>query len=232
MKSNIEEQAFLDNYNPKDYEPIAVTVDVVVFGISKNSSTNYRKLDNQQLNVLLVKRISHPFKDCYAISGGFIQANETLEDTAKRVLTQKTGLNNIYFEQLYTFGEVNRDPRMRIISCAYIALLDTEKAEIYDAKWHGLDEIENLPLAFDHKNIIVEALKRLRGKINYSDIVFNMMPPKFTISQLQEVYEIILGEKLIPAAFRRTISNKIQETDEFTKDAGHRPSRYYIKKEN
>ena len=232
MKSNIEELAFLDNYNPKDYEPISVTVDVVVFGISKSSSNNYRKLDNQQLNVLLVKRNSHPFMNCYSIPGGFVQSNETLEDTAKRVLKQKTGLNDIYFEQLYTFGDVNRDPRMRIISCAYIALLDTEKAEIYDAKWHGLDEIENLPLAFDHKNIIVEALKRLRGKINYSDIVFNMMPPKFTISQLQEVYEIILGEKLIPAAFRRTISNKIQETDEFTKDAGHRPSRYYIKKEN
>ncbi len=229
MAGNIDESAFLDNYNSNEYDPIAVTVDVVVLGISKSSSSNYRKLDNQQLNVLLVKRNSHPFKDCYAIAGGFVQVNEALEDTAKRVLKQKTGLNDIYIEQLYTFGEVNRDPRMRIISCAYIALLDIEKAETCDATWHSLDEFENLPLAFDHKNIVVEALKRLRGKLNYSDIVFNMMPAKFTISQLQVVYEIILGEKLIPAAFRRTISNKIQETDEFKKDAGHRPSRYYTK---
>lgn len=226
-KNTINEQLFLDNYDPKAFAPMAVTVDVVVFGIRKRTSRNYRKLDKQDLNILLIKRDDYPYKDCYSLPGGFVKQDETIDQAATRVLKAKTGLNNIYCEQLYTFGDVDRDPRMRIISCSYIALIDANTAKINDAEWFAIDEIPSLLMAFDHNNITCEALKRLRGKINYTDIVFHMMPKRFTISELQEVYEIILGEKLIPAAFRRFISDKIQETDEFTKNAGHRPSRIY-----
>lgn len=227
MNRDIEEQKFLDNYDPSAFPPIAVAVDTVVFGISKSIPDNYRKLSRQRLNILLVKRNDYPFKDNLALPGGFVRPEETIDETATRVLKTKTGLDDIYCEQLYTFGDINRDPRMRVISCAYIALVDAEKTHIKDAEWIGTNTIKNAELAFDHAAIIGEALKRLRGKIDYSDIVFHMMPEKFTISQLQEIYETILGKKLLPAAFRRTIADKITPTEEFTQNEGHRPSRLF-----
>lgn len=227
MNHNIEEQNFLDKYDPSAYPPIAVAVDTVVFGILKSAPKNYRKLSKQSLNILLVKRSEYPFKDKLALPGGFVLPEETIDETAKRVLKTKTGLKEIYCEQLYTFGDINRDPRMRVISCAYIALVDAEKTQIKDAEWISTDMIKNADLAFDHAAIIMEALKRLRGKINYTDIVFHMMSEKFTISQLQEIYETILQKKLLPAAFRRTIADRITQTEEFTQNAGHRPSRLY-----
>ncbi len=227
MKFDTDEQEFLDKYDPSDYPSIAVAVDIVVFGISKSTPKSYRRLGKQSLNIMLVKRKEYPFKDKLALPGGFVLPEETIDETAKRVLKTKTELNEIYCEQLYTFGDINRDPRMRVISCAYIALVDTEKTQIKDAEWVDADIIKNTDLAFDHAVIIMEALKRLRGKINYTDIVFHMMPEKFTISQLQEIYETILQKKLLPAAFRRTISGKIIQTEEFTQNAGHRPSRLY-----
>ncbi len=225
-----EEQQFLDHYNPGEYAPISVTVDAVVFGVMKNTSDNYRKLDNQSLKILLVKRNEYPYKDCYTLPGGFVLPEETLEDTLERTLEAKTGLKDIYSEQLYTFGGINRDPRMRIISCAYISLIDTAKAKINGAEWLDIEDARKITLAFDHNLIIEEAIKRMRGKINYTDIVFNMMPMEFTISQLQEVYEIILGEKLLAPAFRRTIADKIVDTGKMTSNAGHRPSRIFVRK--
>jgi len=222
-----EERKFLAAYDPKEFAPIALTVDAVVFGITKNSSDNYRKLDKQSLKILLVKREEYPYKGYYSLPGGFVLSDETLEDTLNRTLESKTGLTSVYSEQFYTFGEVARDPRMRIISCAYISLLDTRKAKVKDAKWFEMSEISNLSLAFDHEKIISEAINRLRGKIHYTDIVFNMMPDEFTISELQEVYEMVLGEKLISAAFRRTIADKIEETGKMTSNVGHRPSKIY-----
>ena len=159
--------------------------------------------------------------------GGFVLDGETLEDSLRRTLKRKTGLTNVYSEQLYTFGEVDRDPRMRVISCAYISLLDTKKAKIKDATWVDINQIKELKMAFDHQKIIEEAIRRLRGKINYTDIVFHMMPEEFTISQLQQVYEMILGEKLLAPAFRRTISDKLEDTGKMTGNAGHRPSRLF-----
>ena len=227
MKRDIAEQKFLDEYDPSDYPPIAVAVDAVVFGISRSVPDNYRKLGKQSLNILLIRRSEYPFKNKLSLPGGFVLPDETIDETAKRVLKAKTGLNEIYCEQLYTFGNINRDPRMRVISCAYIALVDAEKTRINNAEWAPMDMIKNEELAFDHSAIIMEALKRLRGKINYTDIVFHMMPEKFTISQLQEIYQTILEKELLPAAFRRTIAHKITQTDEFTHNAGHRPSRLY-----
>ncbi|MGN0437596.1 MAG: NUDIX hydrolase [Lachnospiraceae bacterium] len=222
-----EEQDFLREYNPSQFSPIAVTVDAVIFGIEKDNTDNYRKLDEQSIKVLLVKRQDYPYKDCYSLPGGFVLEGETLEDTLQRTLKNKTGLTNVYSEQLYTFGEVNRDPRMRIISCAYISLLDTKKAKIKDATWVDVNYIKELKMAFDHEKIIGEAIGRLRGKINYTDIVFHMMPEEFTISELQQVYEKILGEKLLAPAFRRTISEKLEDTGKMTGNVGHRPSRLF-----
>ena len=222
-----EEQDFLREYNPNQFSPIAVTVDAVILGIEKDNTDNYRKLDEQSIKVLLVKREEYPYKDCYGLPGGFVLDGETLEDSLQRTLKKKAGLTNVYSEQLYTFGEVDRDPRMRVISCAYISLLDTHKAKIKDAMWMDLEHIQDIPMAFDHGNIIGEAIKRLRGKINYTDIVFHMMPEEFTISELQQVYEKILGEKLLAPAFRRTISDKLEDTGKMTGNAGHRPSRLF-----
>ncbi len=227
-----EEKKFLEIYNPKEFAPISVTVDAVIFGVTKSVSENYRKLDKQSMKVLMVKREEFPYKDCYALPGGFVLEKETLTDTLNRTLLNKTGLENVYSEQLYTFGDVDRDPRMRIISCAYISLLDIQKAKIKEAEWIDINEIDNLDIAFDHKLIINEALSKLRSKVNHSDIVFHMMPEEFTISELQEVYEIILGEKLLSPAFRRTIEKKIEDTGKMTANAGHRPSRIFKYKGN
>ncbi|MDE6728141.1 MAG: NUDIX hydrolase [Oscillospiraceae bacterium] len=227
MKRDIEEQKFLESYDPAAFPPVAVAVDAVVFGVSKTAPNNYRKLGKQSLNILLVKRSEYPFKDKLSLPGGFVLPNETLDETAKRVLKAKTGLDEIYCEQLYTFGDISRDPRMRVISCAYIALVDAEKTRINGAEWVSIDTIKSAELAFDHTVIITEALDRLRGKIDYTDIVFHMMPEKFTISQLQEIYETVLEKKLLPAAFRRVIADKITQTEEFSQNAGHRPARLY-----
>lgn len=227
MKRDIAEQKFLDEYDPSAFPPIAVAVDAVVFGISRSASDNYRKLGKQSLNILLIRRSEYPFKNKLSLPGGFVLPNETIDETAKRVLKEKTGLDEIYCEQLYTFGDINRDPRMRVISCAYIALVDAAKTRINNVEWVPMNVIKNEDLAFDHVAIITEALKRLRGKINYTDIVFHMMPETFTISQLQEIYQTVLEKELLPAAFRRTIAHKITQTEEFTHSAGHRPSRLY-----
>lgn len=222
-----EEQDFLREYKPEQFPAIAVTVDAVVLGIEKGNAGNYRKLDKQSIKVLLVKREDYPYKDYYSLPGGFVLEGETFEDSLQRTLQTKTGLTNIYSEQLYTFDGVDRDPRMRVISCAYISLLDTNKATINDAIWVDLEHIKEMKLAFDHGHIIDEAVKRLRGKVNYTDIVFNMMPEEFTISELQQIYEKILGEKLLAPAFRRTISEKLEDTGKMIGNAGHRPSRLF-----
>lgn len=221
------EREYLNQYRPEKYASISITVDAIVVGVAKDSTDNYRKLDRQSLKVLLVKREHYPYKDCYSLPGGFVGEKETFEDTLKRVLSDKTGLTDIYSEQLYTFGSVDRDPRMRIVSCAYISLVDISRTNITGAQWFALEDIARMELAFDHNQIVDEALKRLRGKINYTDIVFHMMPVEFTISQLQEVYELILGKKLLAAAFRRTISEKLEDTGRMTSNAGHRPSRIF-----
>lgn len=226
-----KEREFLSQYQPGEYAPISITVDAIVVGVAKDTADNYRKLDRQSLNILLVKREHYPYKGCYSLPGGFVGEKETFEDTLKRVLSDKTGLSDIYSEQLYTFGSVERDPRMRIVSCAYISLVDISRTSITGAQWFGIEDICNMELAFDHNQMIEEALKRLRGKINYTDIVFHMMPAEFTISELQEVYELILGKKLLPAAFRRTISEKLEDTGKMTSNVGHRPSRIFRYKE-
>lgn len=265
------ESEFIKQYDPTAYERFSLSVDTVIFSVdSANTTSNYRKLDEQKLTVLLVKRGEHPYLGCWSLPGGFVRIQETLDEAAARILKSKTGLSDLYIEQLFTFGNPNRDPRMRIISCAYLALIDRakfklqqENASISATEWFEIEltktalrlscseESFDMPIektteqrgkimleqyriagdssfAFDHAGIILEGLLRLRGKIRYTDIVFNMMPERFSIADLQQVYEIILGKKLLAPAFRRTIASKIVETGEYTKDKGHRPSQLFV----
>ena len=270
------EEEFLKNYNPNNYERLSMTVDLVIFSVSNQESSNYRKTSKKMMSVLLVKRDNYPYKDKWCLPGGFINPlNETLEDAAKRVLKTETNLSDIYLEQLYTFDRIDRDPRMRVISCSYVALIDKAelKEKVVNASWfdiidscekdgvvtltlsNGIDVItfsinktlkekttdrysfttkDNKYLGFDHDVVILSALERIRNKINYTDIVFNMMGEYFTLGDLQQVYEVILGKKLLDPAFRRIIADKVVKTDKLKTGEGHRPSYLfkYNKKHN
>ena len=269
-KKHISEEEFLKNYDPSEFERPSVTVDNVIFSIFETKTGNYRKNPEQNLYLLLIQRGEHPFMNKWALPGGFVRIDESVEESAYRELKEETNLENIYMEQLYTFGEVKRDPRMRIISTAYMALIKPENIElkadtdaravswfkltyefqgseklkirleneetvlnaglILDNKGHGESRIkieESGELAFDHTKIIGYALMRLRNKIEYTNIVFNLMPEYFTLTELQKVYEIILGKELIKANFRRKIKDLVTETGKFSDEAGHRPSRLF-----
>ena len=266
MKTYKSEEEFLKNYNPNDYERLSLTTDILVLSVSSNDNANYRKTDDKKMSVLLVKRDTYPFKDKWCLPGGFVGYNEELDDAPKRILKQETNLDNIYLEQLYTYGGVKRDPRMRVISTSYMSLIDknrllehiNDKASWFDIVLHEekndvvtivLDNnietisfkikkelrekttdrysfhiLENKNIAFDHPLLILAGLERLKNKLEYTDIVFNMMPEYFTLGELQKVYEVILGKKLLDPAFRRIIKNKVIKTDKIKTGEGHRPS--------
>ena len=261
-----EEEEFLKDYDSSMFEKLSMTTDILIMSVSTEESENYRKLEEKKFSILLVKRDDYPYKDKWCLPGGFIKMDETLEESANRVLEAETNLKNIYIEQLYTFSDVDRDPRMRIISTAYMALIDKNKikddlkenscwfnvslVEETEKKYkvvleNGEEEIsftlnkklkeqttdryefsvaKNDKLAFDHPIVIVSGIERLKNKIEYTDIVFNMMPKYFTLSELQQVYEVILNKKLLAPDFRRIIANKVEKTDQVRKGKGHRPS--------
>lgn len=272
MKEYTSEKEFLMNYNSNDYDLLSLTTDILIFSVSNGVQENYRKLNKKYFSVLLVKRDTYPFKDKWCLPGGFIGINEDLEDAAKRILKQETNIDDIYLEQLYTYGEPNRDPRMRIISTSYMALIDKNRLInkiSSNASWFNvlvledkkhinitLDngeetikfiikktlkekttdrykyEIEqNDSLAFDHALVIATGISRLKNKLEYTDIVFNMMPKYFTLGELQQVYEVILGKKILDPAFRRIIANKVEKTDKMKLGGGHRPSVLFKYKE-
>lgn len=260
------EEEFLKHYDSNQYEKLSMTTDILVFSVSDVEQENYRKTNEKFMSVLLVKRKDYPFKDKWCLPGGFLDIKEDLEECPKRILAQETNLHDIYLEQLYTFGAVNRDPRMRIVSTAYMSLID--KRNIKDnlneeAAWFNVeiktsktnqviltlknleetiiikakkvlvekttdryeyDVIENEKMAFDHDKVLLVGLERLRNKIEYTDIVFNMMPKYFTLGELQKVYEVILGRTLLMPAFRRIIAEKVEKTDKLQTGGGHRPS--------
>jgi len=199
-----------------------VTVDCVVFG-----------LDEQDLKILLIQRGFEPFKGSWAIPGGFVKADESLEKAALRELKEETGVQNVFLEQLYTFGDVHRDPRRRIVTVAYYALVNlrdhTIKAatDASNAAWFAVDDIPKL--AFDHARIIETALRRLRGKVRYEPIGFELLPEKFTLTQLQRMYEKILEQGIDKRNFRKKILGMelLQELDEVQVDVAHRAARLY-----
>lgn len=235
------EKEFLDNYNPNEFDKPSVTTDIVVFSVSEEEKENYRKLTNKKLSVLLVKRDTHPFKDKWCLPGGFLKMDETTDEAAIRVLANETNMKNIYLEQLYTFSDIKRDPRMRVLSTAYVALIDKNKYENVkeSASWFELNEdtlsndketLNINDLAFDHNKLITYGLNRIKNKIEYTDIVFNLMPEYFTLGELQQVYEVILGKKLLDPAFRRMIANKVIKTNKVKTGGGHRPSILFKKR--
>jgi len=179
-------------------EKPSVTVDIVLF-----------TLMGDDLKVLLVKRKYPPFKDSWAIPGGFVKINEPLDEAAIRELREETNVSNVYLEQLYTFGEPKRDPRGRVITICYVGLVHHENFKLKastdasDVSWFS---VYSLPkLAFDHKDIVEFALKRLRAKIGYSNIIQGLLPDEFTLSELQRAYEIILNKQLDKRNFRKKI---------------------------
>lgn len=265
------EKEFLENYNSNAFEKLSLTSDTLIFSVSEEKQENYRKLNEKYFSILLVKRTTYPFKDKWCLPGGFVKMDETGEEAAKRILASEANLHDIYMEQLYTYSDVDRDPRMRIISTAYIALIDKNKIQDKlneNASWfnvvdyneeicndgsvlvsyklnngnedifikckktkinktsenYNYEILENEKLAFDHAKVIIQGRERLQNKIEYTDIAFNLVGEYFTLGELQQVYEIVLGKKLLDPAFRRIIADKVVKTNKEKKGEGHRPS--------
>ena len=279
------ESEFLKLYDVTTFERPSVTVDMVIFTIVDRPHENYRKLADRELKVLLIKRGGHPHKGKWALPGGFVHMTESLDDAANRELVEETGVSDVYMEQLYTWGDLGRDPRTRVISVAYMALVDSSEMKLKpgddaaEASWFTVSkkmvgektrlmensservqqfelllgdeaismhaELEKTVIAtkksrteteritvpgelsFDHARIISYALDRLCNKAEYTDIVFHLMPEFFTLTQLQQVYETILGTELLKANFRRKIEEKVVETPHYAESAGYRPSKLY-----
>jgi len=197
-----------------------VTVDIVIFTIH-----------SRELRVLLVKRGIPPFVGQFAIPGGFVHEDEDLDQAALRELKEETGVSEVYLEQLYSFGNPQRDPRGRVITVAYFALISADRplkasSDAAEAKWWSLDTLPKL--AFDHAMILEYALERLRNKLEYTTVGFQLLPEKFTLTELQEVYEAILCKQLDKRNFRRKISLlKILKPLSECRRGGRRPARLF-----
>jgi 8-oxo-dGTP diphosphatase len=199
-----------------------LTVDCVVFG-----------LDDQELKVMLIQRGLPPFEGKWALPGGFVRVEETLNEAARRELEEETGLRKIFLEQIYTFSEVDRDPRERVVSVAYYALVNLRDHPVHaatdarDAAWFGVHDVPSL--AFDHAEILRVALERLRGKLRYQPVGFELLPKKFTLSELQHLYELVLERTLDKRNFRKRVlaMDLLEETDEVQQDVAHRAARLY-----
>ncbi|MDB5099091.1 MAG: hydrolase [Cyanobacteria bacterium RYN_339] len=205
-----------------EYPRPSVTVDTVIFSVIADD-----------LKVLLIRRGVEPFKGAWAIPGGFVGMDESLEDAARRELREETNVQGVYMEQLYTFGAPERDPRGRTITVAYFALIAADQREIAAAtdsdavEWFSVYNLP--PLAFDHASIVEYALTRLRFKLDYTSVGFQLLPKKFTLTELQAMYEVILARKLDKRNFRKKVlSMGILEPLEETKMEGpHRPAKLY-----
>ena len=267
--NRLTEQQFLDQYNPGDFPRPSVAADIVIFSVVDLIVDNYRKLPEKELQVLLIRRGGHPYIGQWALPGGFVHPSETVGEAANRELSEETGIRSGYLEQLYTFSQPGRDPRTWVISCAHMALINSNRLKLKagtdadDARWFTLKAesqsdsiqlslsneviqltstvtmvhdntrsriIENNGLAFDHAMIIAYAIQRLRAKMEYTDLAFSLLPERFTLTELQRVYEIVLGKPLLKAAFRRKIKDLVIGTDEYTQNAGYRPSQIFIRK--
>ncbi len=262
----ISDEEFLNHYNMDDYEKMSVTTDITLFSVSDIQQKNYRKKNTKSFSILLVKRETAPFMNKWCIPGGFLSLDEKLLDCAKRVLFTEANIDHVYLNQLHTFSDIDRDIRGRVLSVAYLGLIDKaqiegdlkSKAAFFDLSFqekedsliiqfqngdtiftcsvkkkvdaYGIvsyEELENEIFAFDHLKVIATSLDYLKNHIEKQDMIYHLLPPSFTLKELQLVYEAILGKKLIDSVFRRSIQSQVIPTEEFKKDGGHRPSRLY-----
>lgn len=235
----LEEREYLAGYDASRFPHPSVTVDVALVTV-----------DDARLKALLVRRDEHPAKDKWALPGGFVGIDESLEDAVRRVMQTKVGRDQDFLEQLYTFGDPARDPRTRVITIAYYGLVDvvslkktgvangrTTLAQI-DVAWEGEtggpavlrdDAGEELALAFDHAEILGLVVQRLRGKLNYTNIGFELLPDHFTLLDVQKIHEAILGRTLNKDSFRRKLlsSGQVEPTGKRQTDVGHRPAELF-----
>lgn len=206
------------------YDRPGLTVDCVIFGLD---------LDEETLRVMLIERDLEPFAGMWAIPGGFVREGETLAAAAARELREETGIGDVFLEQLYTFGDPARDPRGWVVSVAYYALVSPDKHTVHaatdarQARWFPVDALPRL--AFDHAEILKTALGRVRGKLTYAPIGFELLPRKFTVRQLQKLYEIVLGTRLDNRNFRKKIfgMDVLRELKEMQRGVPHRAARLY-----
>lgn len=288
-KISKEEQEFLKQYDITQFERPSVAVDIAIFSIlQEGENANFRKLPKKSLKLLLIKRANYPYKDCWALPGGFCRPDEDVCETAKRELLEETNIENAYLQLSGIFGEIGRDPRGWIVSNTFLALMDGEQCKLcagtdaWEAKWFsvGLEKAEKKNqsdeesasieaeytvilccendgismrakvmeykefrnyhetiryeimdsdgLAFDHAKIILHTLLSLQKQVeNEAKIVFDLMPEAFTLTQLQNAFELILQEKLLAANFRRKIADYVVETEEVIEGAGHRPAKLF-----
>ena len=281
-KDGLTEEEFLAVYRPGDYERPSNTVDMLLFTVADKVSDSIRKDKEKQMKVLLIKRRNHPDIHKWALPGGFVEINEDIEKAAYRELEEETGVTDVYMEQLFTYGKVGRDKRMRVISISHMALIPqesirpiagddaedvawftVEKKEVSDKKHqiiirneelrlcyeymvditykkNGVVSVpitdihandENRGIAFDHIEMINAGIDRLRNKVEYVPIAFNLVPEKFTLNEIQKVYEVILGKKLVKQNFRKWVDKFVEELDEKQEEVGHRPATLYRYKE-
>jgi 8-oxo-dGTP diphosphatase len=236
----LDELAFLASYDASRYARPSVAVDVVLLAVAEGS-----------LKTLLVRRASQPQLGRWALPGGFVGMDESLDAAAARVLATKAGLEDVFTEQLYTFGDPGRDPRTRVISVVYYALVEPARLEraVAERDGHGLTlaevavtanghvrsveahaaDGEVLPFAFDHGAILAAAVERIRGKLDYAPIGFELLPDTFTLLELRRVHEAILGRPLNKDSFRRKVLDRglVEPTGERATGLGHRPPELY-----
>jgi len=234
-----EEARFLASYDARRFERPSVAVDVALLSVAEGA-----------LWTVLLHRSEHPHRGRHALPGGFVGIREPLDAAAARVLSTKCGLDGVFLEQLYTFGNPSRDPRTRVISVAHVALVD--RARLLEAS-AGAEELVHarldvpwegetggpvgavradgavLPLAFDHADILGMAVKRIRGKLDYAPIGFQLLPERFTLLELQRVHETILSRPTNKDSFRRRMlaSGQLEATGESQRDVDHRPAELY-----
>ncbi len=265
------EQDYLSTYRIEDYERPSVTTDVAAFTIRRTSEESYRKEPESRLALLLIRRGAHPFKDCWALPGGFLQKGETIEACALREITEETNVTPAALRPVGIFSEPGRDPRGWIISAAFASIItegtvqggdDAAEAQWFDVQFEpdadgryhltlthedtvlsavlteqptqhggcGFTIRDSGSLAFDHAAIIAAALSALRSEAGKFGAIFDFLPETFTLTQLQQVQETILNISVLPANFRRKAAEYVEETEEFTSGAGHRPAKLFRRK--
>lgn len=268
------EKQFLSSYKLMDYERPSVATDIAVFSVFDEESDSHRKDAESKLHVLLIKRGEHPFMNKWALPGGFLRPDETIEECALREIKEETNLVPVSLIPAGVFSNPERDPRGRIISNAFASIVNADEVDVVGgsdalkAQWFevvfkfeidnlftmdliGSDEtinvklreieskfgnsrfevITNTGLAFDHAKIIATALSVMRNEAERFVITFDFLPEKFTLASLQKIQETLMGISLLTANFRRKIAGLVEETDEYTEGAGHRPARLFRKKQ-